>query len=201
LLDGNQSINATANIRIRNDSIIWISVTPAIGIEIFRAIITPDSVYLINRLNREFQGMRIDSIINKVNFNLTYPMLESMLVGNLVMPRKENDLVIREGNYYMLKQHEGNLMVDNQVNAKSMKIEKISIVDDSTSNYIDVDYHNFQPVDSAVFALDNSISLFYTTDKRSINTQVIITYTKVSFSDKKVKFPFNVPNRYDEKEE
>ncbi|HLF34890.1 MAG TPA: DUF4292 domain-containing protein [Cyclobacteriaceae bacterium] len=199
ILDGNQSINASAIIRIKNDSIIWISVTPSVGIEIFRAIITPDSVYIIDRLNREYKEFSIDSINNRLNFDLSYTMLESILLGNLVIPRQGNEKVMREGNYYRLRQHDNRFSINNFINSKSMKIEKVSIADDTTSNYLSVDYHDFQDVDSVLFAFNNSISLFYSDNDRSINTQVIITYNKASFSDKKVKFPFNVPERYDSK--
>jgi hypothetical protein len=199
ILDGNQSINASANIRIKKDSIIWISVTPSVGIEIFRTIITPDSVYIIDRLNREYQELSIDSVNNRLNFDLSYAMLESILLGNLVIPRQGNEKVMREGNYYRLRQYDSHFSVDNFINSKSMKIEKVSIVDDTTSNYLRADYHNFQEVDSVLFAFNNSISLFYSDNDQSINTQVIITYNKATFSDKKVKFPFNIPERYDSK--
>jgi hypothetical protein len=199
-LEGDQGVNASANIRIKKDSIIWISVTPALGIEMLRAIVTRDSIFIIDRLNKEFEAISLDSIGNRMNFNINYSMLESVLMGNLVLSRNGDDKIIRDGNYFLLKQKNGSLSIDNFVNAKTMKIEKVSIMDDSTRNYMNVDYHNFQNIDSVLFALDNSISLFYSNKNKTFNTQIILTYTKASFSDKKVRFPFNVPNRYESKE-
>jgi hypothetical protein len=199
-LDGNQSFNATANIRIKKDSIIWISITPALGIEALRTIITPDSVYIIDRLNKKFQALSIDSISTRINFNLDFSIIESVLMGNLAVRNIDNDKIIKDGDYYQLKQQNGNLSINNFVNAKTMKVEKVTIVDDTTRNYMNIDYHNFQMVDSVLFPLDNSISLFYSDKNKSFNTQILMTYTKVSFLDKKVRFPFNVPNRYDPRE-
>jgi len=199
-LDGDEGFNAVANIRIKEDSIIWISVSPGIGVEILRAIITPDSLFVINRLKKEFVAVSLDSISHQLNFNLNYSMLQSILIGNLILPRDQNEKIMRSGDYYLLKQQNGDISVDNFVNIKSMKIEKISITDDSTRNYMNVDYHNFQNIDSVLFAMDNSISLFYTDKSRSINTQIIFTYTKATFADKKIRFPFNVPSRYELRE-
>ncbi len=199
-LDGNESFNAIANIWIKNDSIIWLSVNPGIGVEILRAVITPDSIYLINRIKKEFYEISIDSISQRLNFNLNYSMLQSIFIGNLILPRNQNEKVLRSGDYYMLKQQNGGISVDNFVNSNSMKIEKVSITDDSTRNYMNVDYHNFQTIDSVLFAMDNSISLFYSDKNKTINTQIIFTYTKASFSEKRVRFPFNIPNRYEPRE-
>jgi hypothetical protein len=196
-LDGDESYNLMASIRIRYDSIIWISITPGIGVEVLRTVITPDSVFMINRLKKEFVAVSLDSLSQRLNFNVNYPMLQSILIGNLILPRKHNEKIIKDGDYYQLQQQTGDLTVNNFINSKSMKIEKLVITDDSTRNYMDVDYHNFQKIDSALFAMDNSINLFYTDKKKTINTEIILTYTKASFTDKKVRFPFNIPNRYE----
>jgi hypothetical protein len=196
-MDGNESYNAIANIRIKSDSIIWISVTPGIGIEIMRAAITPDSVFIMNRLKKEFMAVSLDSLSRRLNFNVNYPMLQSILIGNLILPRKHNEKIAVNGDYYQLQQQTADLTIDNYVNTKSMKIEKVVITDDSTRNYMDVGYHDFQIVDSILFAMDNSISLFYSDKNKTINSELVLTYTKASFTEKKVRFPFNIPNRYE----
>lgn len=199
-LNGDEDLNAQANIRIKNDSIIWLSLSPAIGIEIMRAIITRDSVFVINRLKKEFLVISLDSLSRRLNFTVNYSMLQAALLGNLVLPRNEDEKIMRDGNYILLHQNTGDISVDNFVNSKSMKIEKVSIMDDTTRNYMNIDYHNFQAIDSVLFAMDNSISLFYTDRNKTINTQIIFSYTKASFSEKKLRFPFNVPNRYETRE-
>ena len=53
-LNGNNTSKINANIRIIKDSLIWISVKAGLGIEIFRTIITPDSVRYINHINKQY---------------------------------------------------------------------------------------------------------------------------------------------------
>ena len=196
-MDGEESYNAIANIRIKNDSVIWISINPGFGVEILRAMITPDSVFMVNRLKKQFMAVSLDSLSHMLNFNLNYSMLQSILIGNLILPREHNEKIIANGDYYQLQQKTTDLTIDNFVNSKSMKIEKLVITDDSTRNYMDVDYHDFQVVDSVLFPMDNSVNLFYSDKKKTINTEVVLTYTKASFTEKKVRFPFNIPNRYE----
>ena len=159
-MDGDESYNAIANIRIKSDSVIWISINPGMGMEILRAAITPDSVYLINRFKKQFMAVSLDSLSQRLNFNVNYPMLQSILIGNLILPRKHNEKIVVNGDYYQLQQQTNDLTIDNYVNSKSMKIEKVVITDDSTRNYMDVDYHDFQVIDSVLFAMGMGISQF-----------------------------------------
>ena len=41
-----------ANIRLKKDSVMWISV--AVGIEVGRALITQDSIFVIDRISRKY---------------------------------------------------------------------------------------------------------------------------------------------------
>ncbi len=48
------STDFKGQVRIRKDSLIWVSITPALGIEYFRMVITTDSVKYVNRFNKEY---------------------------------------------------------------------------------------------------------------------------------------------------
>ena len=53
------------SIKNRRDSVIWISGNGFFGIEMFRAIITPDSVCFLNRINRTYFKKTIQQL-NKI---------------------------------------------------------------------------------------------------------------------------------------
>ena len=43
-----------AFVRLRKDSLLWVSINVALGIEAFRLLITPDSVKVLNKLDKVF---------------------------------------------------------------------------------------------------------------------------------------------------
>ena len=49
-----KSNSFNGQIRIRKDSAIWLSLTPGLGIEAMRLVITQDSVKMINKLNNTY---------------------------------------------------------------------------------------------------------------------------------------------------
>ena len=60
--EGDKQVNGNANIRIRKDSLIWISVSPSIGIEATRVMISRDTALVINRLDKEFYVFNFEEI-------------------------------------------------------------------------------------------------------------------------------------------
>ena len=69
-------------IRIRKDSVIWLSLTPMLGIEAIRLMISQDSVKMINRLNNTYFVGNYDNINRFLNTNIDYDLLQAFLLGN-----------------------------------------------------------------------------------------------------------------------
>ncbi len=68
--------------RIRKDSAIFISIAPVLGIEVARALITPDSVKLLNRIESTYYLGDIGILNNMFNTDIDFFMLQSLLTGN-----------------------------------------------------------------------------------------------------------------------
>ena len=66
----------------RKDSAIWISVTPVLGIEVARLLVTNDSVKMMNRLNSTYFTGNFKLINKLFNADIDYDMFQSFLVGN-----------------------------------------------------------------------------------------------------------------------
>lgn len=79
--DGSLSIGATADIRLRKDSVLWVAVKK-LGFEVGRALITPDSIYVLDRLNNEAVVKDIGYIANKYNIPADFQVLQSLILGN-----------------------------------------------------------------------------------------------------------------------
>jgi hypothetical protein len=69
-------------IRIRKDSLIWLSLSPMLGIEAMRLVITQDSVKMMNRLNDTYFMGDYESLNKYLNTNIDYDLLQAFLLGN-----------------------------------------------------------------------------------------------------------------------
>ncbi|MCB0792390.1 MAG: DUF4292 domain-containing protein [Flavobacteriales bacterium] len=103
--DGQRSFKA--NIRSVHDSALWVSVVPALGIEVARALVTADSIKLLDRLHdRYFTGNAADA---EARFGLTpdLQLAQAALFGLPVgLDPEEKYRVDREEGAYVLVSRE-----------------------------------------------------------------------------------------------
>jgi len=80
-----------ATIRMRRDSAIWISITPALGIEMIRMLVTPDSLKYLSKIpdNKYYYMGNFEVINGLVGVDLDFEMLQDLLIGNALALDKD----------------------------------------------------------------------------------------------------------------
>ncbi len=77
-----KNLSSGIAIRIEKGKKIWLSLSPILGIEAFRALITPDSIFILDRLNKKAY-LKSSAYINQmVGAEVDFGLLESCLVGS-----------------------------------------------------------------------------------------------------------------------
>ncbi len=103
----NSHYDISGTIRIRKDSAIYLSLSPFLGIEMARVLITPDEVLFINRLEGTYYQGDMDRLNRMFNTNLDFQMLQAILVGNdFAHFTSDNFSVSRDDNRLLLKSTE-----------------------------------------------------------------------------------------------
>ncbi|NNK80982.1 MAG: DUF4292 domain-containing protein [Flavobacteriales bacterium] len=80
-----EKMSFKTNLRMRKDSIIWMSISPALGIEVARMIVTPDSVKFIDKWNDKYYLGTHDFIEERINVDLDFQFLQDLAVGNPIL--------------------------------------------------------------------------------------------------------------------
>lgn len=84
----------SGQLRMAKDSIVWLSVTATMGIEVLRAKVSNDSVWVINRLEKTYLAEPLDSLSAKVGMPLSLPLVQTLLLNNNEsVPPVENQMV------------------------------------------------------------------------------------------------------------
>ena len=86
--------NLSGQLRMRNDSIVWLSMTATMGVEVLRAKVSNDSVWVLNRMEKTYLAEPLDSLCAKVGMPLSLPLVQTMLLDNNEgVPPVENQMV------------------------------------------------------------------------------------------------------------
>ena len=104
-LTANLSIQAEENgmtyddlsgqLRMRKDSIIWFNVTATMGVEALRAKISNDSIWILNRLEKNYLAEPLDTVSAQLGIPLSLPLIQTLLLDNNEgLPPVENQTVL-----------------------------------------------------------------------------------------------------------
>jgi hypothetical protein len=189
--------NASLSIRVRKDSLIWISISK-IGIEAVRALITRDSVTLMDRLERQYAVYDFPSLSRQFNFEMNYDLLQALIVGNLPLPKRPAQKIKNERDYLLLRQNAGKVLVENYIGEEDRKLKRLMVTEQPTRNALRLDYEDFQTLNNFVFPYSSLVTLDYTsqTDGQFYQTLIQVKHNKVELVEKNPGFPFTIPTKY-----
>ncbi|QHT70570.1 DUF4292 domain-containing protein [Rhodocytophaga rosea] len=87
--DAENNLTATVNIRMKKDSIIWLSISK-VGVEGIRSLITQDSIFVVDKLKNDFTTYDFKSLSEKFGFNITFDLMQAAILGNLpIAPKRK----------------------------------------------------------------------------------------------------------------
>ncbi|HEV7351277.1 DUF4292 domain-containing protein [Telluribacter sp.] len=192
--------NANVNLRMKKDSIIWLSVTGA-GFEVARGIITPDSIIFQDKFHKEYFVYDYQQLSRQFNFELSFPLLQSLILGNLPLPREPDQKIRREKDYLLLRQKEGRIMIDNYIGEKNRKLRRLQAVEQPSRNSLTLDYEDFKELSNYLFPYTSLITLDVQSpqDQQYYQTVIRIKHSKVELTDTPPGFPFTIPASYKRK--
>lgn len=184
--------NVTMNIRIQKDKKIWAIVTAAGGIvEVARAIITPDSLLLLNKLEKTYTKKPFSFMQNFTNKQVSFGLLQAILSGNTIPEfMTMNSALVQENGVWALNGNNDDLAYRVLFNTL-LKPAENTINDAKAAQAIKVVYGKYTPINNALFP--SSVKINTLSGNKKINLE--IEFTKIE-SNVPVEFPFTVPKSF-----
>jgi hypothetical protein len=190
-INGNSN-DVTLNIRINRDKKIWVSITAILGVEVARAIITPDSILMINRLDGVYLKKPFSYVYGYASKQVNYKTLESLLVGNAIpeLLNENGDLVVANGNTTL----SGSLddLVYKLVVGADNRVTQTNLNNQSQGQSLQVANSTFIQATNRILPSLIDIASIVKDKKIHIN----LHYTKVDFNQQ-LEYPFSIPDRYE----
>jgi hypothetical protein len=196
LRDANKEREVKANIRVRKDSVIWMTFS-VIGVQGGKALINKDSITIVSNVDKEYYVFDYKELSQRFNFPINYDVIQASLLGNPLIALSDDDEIEQLSSMYLLKQKAGTVNIVNFVNAAAYKIEKVELKESTSNNSLTINYSNFQPVGNKLFPYNGTISLFYKAVSELLNTTIVFEYNKAEVGDRELRFPFNIPKKYE----
>ena len=186
----------TAVIKIIKDSAIWMSLSATfLNVEIYRVLITRDSVIVINKQKKEVQYRSLDYLQEVTQIPFDYKTLENLIIGNPIFigdsvksfRKIDNNILIST-----IDQYFKNLITISNEN-KVMMHSKMDDIDISRSRTADITYEGYENNNGYYFSTDRQISI-----SEKTKMDIKFNYKQYEFN-KELSVNFNVPKNYQRK--
>jgi hypothetical protein len=190
-IDGDKN-NVSLTIRINHDKEIWVSVAALLNIEVARAVITPDSILMINKLQGVYLKKPFSYIYQYASKQVSYQMLEALLTGNAapeILKDSKASFQTNSGNTTISGSLED--LVYSLMLGADMKVGQFNLSNQSAGQSLQANNSFFIPAGNKTAA--SQIDIQSTSQNKKI--QVNLHYTKIDL-DQPLQYPFSIPERY-----
>ncbi len=180
--------DVTLTIRIQHNEKIWISASAIAGIEVARMLITPDSVKMMNRVDKQYLKKPFSYLADVAGSDLRFSTLEALVTGNPLPELLEGSPVASvEQERRIVRSMVGKATFSALFTAGWNLLQSTAQKDDTqlVAAYGDFDQGDVPNFPSAV-----TIS---TTGSRPV--RLIMNYSKIVINEP-VETSFAVPNRF-----
>lgn len=214
--------NLNATVRIYRDSLIWVSISPGLGLEAARVLITQDSLFFMNRITKEYMGCTFSYITNRFKVDVDFNMLQSLLLGNDFSAYENNNFkaAYDNGSYRlnMAERAKQKKFIRNNSDAQRVLVQSVWLNTDNfkinqirirslfdETRKLDVFYDDFQKTDSQwltthvvfdIVAREKAISKKDGEEKmENQKIKIELNFSKIELNPL-LSMPFSVPLKY-----
>ena len=189
----NKNYDVNATLRMYKDSAIWISVNAILGIEALRALITRDSVKLLDKQNRVYTARSLDYLQEVTDLPLDLKTVQDLIIGNPVYmdssnvvsySRTDNTVALLSiGEWFK------NLLTFSEAD-KTLQRSKLDDVDIIRNRTADLTYSDYENKKGPLFATRRRITF---AERKKLDIQ--LDFKQYDFNVD-VSFPFSIPKNY-----
>ena len=177
------------DIRMKKDSVIWLSASPAIGIklEVARAVITPDGVQALDRFNKKYYNKDFSFLQQFIDYPLDFQTLQDLIYGQVW-----NDMEFKKAQVldtqYCLESEDCKLFVDGE----DFSVKQMVLEDVDYNRSLIANFEEYEDIEGKYFSKKRNY-LMKAEEKYLIDLQ----FSKLKVEEV-LKFPFKVTSRYEE---
>ncbi len=192
-----KSLSSSATIRMKKDSIIWISVSPIFGIEAARGFISQDTIVFMDRVNKDVYRYNYETLSNTLNFEVNFQMVQSIILGNQVFDFKADDNFSKKSGELKIGQKRGRFELETYAAVENRKVRTIKVKEIPDGSKMEIIFSDFNIVAEQAFPFSTNVEIISKGTKGDEITEVEITHSKVEVGDAPISFPFSVPDKYE----
>src|SRR5690554_4826205 len=187
-----RTTKGTLNIRAKKDSVIWFSLSPGLGIEAARGIVTLEEIKIKDRINGKDIDMTFAQFEESYGIRLSLDLFQNILFANIPHEFSYRDRLVRVARTFELYQQRENIRYKSVISSQHGKVMKMESISELNDGRITATYPSFSNVGDQPFAQKILIEMFVNRPERpKSRTRVYLETNKVELTEETLSFPYN----------
>ena len=186
--DGQMSQDFTAVVRMRRDSVLWLSMQGPFGIESARILITRDTLRMINKLGNEYVTQPISDLASMLPIQADMPMLQDFILGYyLQMSGAAPQYRGMEDSLYLIQSESPQMRYRARIYPQNYTLAKTLLTDKMAGQEMSITFDGYTAESGHPFSAERKIELRQGSKVITLH----LSYGKVKINEPLV-FPFEV---------
>jgi hypothetical protein len=186
--DNNISQDFTAAVRMRRDSVLWISLQGPFGIEGGRIMVTRDSIMVINKMSGEYLRQPISYLSKVMPVQTNLPQLQDFLLGYYLMfsgavPEYRG----MQDSLHFIQAESPQFRYQSRIYPLNYTLAKSVLTDKMLSQQMYITFDGYSKEQGKPFSNERSIDIKQ--GSKSMNLHLVFTKIKVN---EVMSFPFDI---------
>lgn len=197
---GTKSYSSRGNLRIVKDEALQLSIQPLFGVEMFRIYLTPDTLFLLDRMNKRYVLEPLSKIKELYPVGFDYYTLQSLFTNALFVSGKEkidtddydHFRYDRTDQYYSMTGEDAYSGIDYSfvVNGDD-RITFTRLMQAGKKETMQWEYQNFVMLDNLTFP--HKMNMILHSESRKINAELLFSDV---VTDNRLQLELNIPSNY-----
>jgi len=194
--DGKLKTNFTAKVRMKKDSVIWMSVSVALGIEVARVMLTPDSIMMINRLQKNYFTGGYDYLSTTLGVPVSYEMAQAIFTGEPYYPVDKKMKLSLESDSYQMKNNPGPTEIQKTVFIQPFLyyVTQQSYIDPVSTRALHAENQSSTITDDLVWVNKMALTFVDGAANSTVSLEMQVNAIK---TESNLSFPFSIPDKFD----
>jgi|GEM_PF-2491591 len=186
-----QSQDFNANIRIEKNKKIWLSINALGLLEVFRALLTPEGLQAINRLDKVYYDFPLSEASRILPVAADFQTVQSLLTGG-ILGKKGNVLqTLPAGNNFSVLLQRPDFQQALVLSGADTSLQEQSVLNQAAGLKLDITYERYKPTGNWNFPFGQTIRV--TVPDNQVLLQ--LNFEKAVFNSE-VDMPFSIPKKF-----
>lgn len=180
----------TLQLRAKKDSLIWFSISPGLGVEAVRGLLSQEKIQILNRMGTEDINLSYGEFERRFGIKLSLGLVQNILWGDSPYPASYEDRLVRVGKKFELTQVRDQVRYFSKIDTGHGKVTELTSTSIAGKGSLLASFPGYQDILSQAFPTEALFKVAFEEPQVAQNFRIYITWTSLDPQAEPLSFPF-----------